>query len=193
VRMERVAIYPGAFDPPTNGHLDTVTRASRLFDRVVVGVGTKLVKRPLFDDDERVELMRDVCESLPNVVVQRLEDLSVDFARTVGARFIIRSLRALSDFEFEFEMTIMNRGLAPELETVFLMTSPENLFLSSARVKELAVFGSAIDGLVPPQIAQKILRKFVRGVETQRASKQRVSTPLSKKRMQSSPLSSFDK
>jgi pantetheine-phosphate adenylyltransferase len=153
---DRIAIYPGTFDPPTNGHLDIVERASKLFDRVVVGVGTNRVKKPFFADDDRIALMKDACASYKNVEVTGFDTLAVEFARSVGARFIIRGIRALSDFEFEFEMANMNRRLAPEVEMVFLMTSPEYLFLSASRVKELAAFGAPVDDMVPPNVAKRL-------------------------------------
>ena len=115
---ERIAIYPGSFDPPTNGHLDIVERSSRLFDRVVVGVGKNLAKKTVFDADQRVALMREACERCPNVEVRTFDGLQVDFAKEVGASFIIRGIRALSDFEFEFEMGNMNRTLAPAIVTI---------------------------------------------------------------------------
>lgn len=153
---QRIAIYPGSFDPPTNGHIDIVQRAAKLFDRVVVAVGTNTAKRTFFADDERIALMQEACRALPNVEVQGFDTLTVEFARKVGARFVIRGIRALSDFEFEFEMANMNRRLAPEVEMVFLMTSPEYLFLSASRVKELAAFGASVDGMVPPNVAKRL-------------------------------------
>ncbi len=151
---QRIAIYPGTFDPPTNGHLDIAKRAASLFDRVVVAVGTNLAKKTFFSDKERIDLMRDACAALPNVEIRGFDTLTVEFARSVGARFVIRGIRALSDFEFEFEMANMNRRLAPEIEMVFLMTSPEYLFLSASRVKELAAFGAPVDDMVPPAVAK---------------------------------------
>ena len=153
---QRVGIYPGSFDPPTNGHLDIVERSARLFDKVVVGVGRNLSKKTLFSADERVALMRDACKKWPNVEVRWFDGLQVDFAKECGAAFIIRGIRALSDFEFEFEMGNMNRRLAPGIEMVFLMTSPEYLFLSASRVKELVAFGASIDGLVPANVAKAL-------------------------------------
>ena len=110
---ERIAIYPGTFDPPTNGHLDIVERAAILFDRVVVAVGMNRAKKTFFSDRERIDLMRDACAALANVEIKGFDNLTVEFARSVGARFVIRGIRALSDFEFEFEMANMNRRLAP--------------------------------------------------------------------------------
>ena len=153
---QRVAIYPGSFDPPTNGHLDIVERSARLFDRVVIGVGRKLAKKTVFDADQRVELMREACKKWPNVEIRSFDGLQVDFAKECGARFIIRGIRALSDFEFEFEMGNMNRRLAPDIEMVYLMTAPEYLFLSASRVKELVAFSAPIDSLVPPNVAKAL-------------------------------------
>ena len=153
---QRVAIYPGSFDPPTNGHLDIVERSSRLFDRVVVGVGRNLAKKTVFDAEARVALMKEACNKWPNVAVQMFDGLQVDFAKECGASFIIRGIRALSDFEFEFEMGNMNRRLAPGIEMVFLMTSPDYLFLSASRVKELVAFGASVDGLVPANVAKAL-------------------------------------
>jgi pantetheine-phosphate adenylyltransferase len=153
---QRVAIYPGSFDPPTNGHLDIVERSSRLFDKVVIGVGRNLTKKTVFDADERVALMREACKKYPNVEVRSFDGLQVEFAKQSGAAFIIRGIRALSDFEFEFEMGNMNRRLAPDIEMVYLMTAPDYLFLSASRVKELVAFGAPVDSLVPPNVAQAL-------------------------------------
>jgi len=153
---QRVGIYPGSFDPPTNGHLDIVERSSRLFDRVVIGVGRNLSKKTLFTADERVALMKDACRKWPNVEVRSFDGLQVAFAKECGASFIIRGIRALSDFEFEFEMGNMNRRLAPGIDMVFLMTAPEYLFLSASRVKELAAFGAPVDTFVPANVAKAL-------------------------------------
>ena len=153
---DRVAIYPGSFDPPTNGHLDIVERSARLFDRVVVGVGRNLAKKTVFSAEERIELMREACAKHRNVEVTTFDGLQVDFAKSVGASFIIRGLRALSDFEFEFEMANMNHRLAPGIEMVYLMTAPEYLFLSASRVKELVAFGAPVDTYVPPNVAKRL-------------------------------------
>ena len=153
---DRVAIYPGSFDPPTNGHLDIVERSARLFDRVVVGVGRNLAKKTVFTAEERIELMREACAKHRNVEVTSFDGLQVDFAKSVGASFIIRGLRALSDFEFEFEMGNMNHRLAPGIEMVYLMTAPEYLFLSASRVKELVAFGAPVDTYVAPNVAKRL-------------------------------------
>lgn len=153
---QRVAIYPGSFDPPTNGHLDIVERSARLFDKVVVGVGRNLMKKTVFDAEERVTLMRDACTRWKNVETRAFEGLQVDFAKECGASFIIRGIRALSDFEFEFEMSNMNHTLAPAIEMVYLMTAPEYLFVSASRVKELVAFGASVDKFVPPNVARAL-------------------------------------
>ena len=153
---QRVAIYPGSFDPPTNGHLDIVERSARLFDRVVIGVGMNLAKKTVFDADERVALMREACKRWPNVEVRPFDGLQVDFAKECGATFIIRGIRALSDFEFEFEMGNMNRTMAPGIDMVYLMTAPEYLFLSASRVKELVAFGAPVDKYVPANVAKAL-------------------------------------
>lgn len=153
---QRVAVYPGTFDPPTNGHLDIVQRAAKLFDRVVVGIGTNVSKRTLFSTEERMDLMRGACTALSNVEVREFGGLTVEFARTTGAIFVIRGIRALSDFEFEFEMANMNRQLAPEIEMVYFMTSPEYLFLSASRVKELVAFGASVEKFVPANVAKAL-------------------------------------
>ncbi len=147
--------------------MDIAERAARLFDRVVVAVGRNLAKKTVFSADERIDLMREACARLPNVEVRSFDGLQVEFARRCGATFIVRGIRALSDFEFEFEMGNMNRQLAPEIEMVYLMTSPENLFLSASRVKELAAFGAPVDHFVPPNVAKALAaRTGKRGLRT---------------------------
>ncbi len=160
---QRVAIYPGSFDPPTNGHIDIVERSSRLFDRVVVAIGRNLAKKTVFDADERAELMREACRRWPNVEVRSFDGLQVEFAKQCGAQFIIRGIRALSDFEFEFEMGNMNRKLARGIEMVYLMTAPEYLFLSASRVKELVAFGATVDEFVPPNVASALRKHSGQG------------------------------
>src|SRR5207247_3053645 len=147
---------PGCFAPPTNGHLDIVERSSRLFDRVVVGVGRNLAKKTVFSDEERIQLMREACAKYKNVEVTSFDGLQVDFARGSGASFIVRGIRALSDFEFEFEMANMNRSLAAGIEMVYLMTAPEYLFVSASLGKELAAFGAPIDKYVPANVAKRL-------------------------------------
>ena len=152
--QKRIGIYPGSFDPPTNGHVDIVQRAAGLFDEVIVGVGVNLAKKTMFSADERVAMMREATADCGNVRIEPFDGLQVDFARKHGAKFIIRGIRALSDFEFE--MANMNGLLAPEIEMVFLMTSPEYLFVSASRVKELHAFGADVSPLVPPAVLKRL-------------------------------------
>ncbi|MCL5257010.1 MAG: pantetheine-phosphate adenylyltransferase [Chloroflexi bacterium] len=155
-----VAVYPGTFDPVTNGHLDIVVRAARLFDRLIVGIYEESPKNVLFSTGERVEMMSEAVSYLPNVSVQPYSGLTVEFAKRVGARTLVRGLRAISDFELEIQMAHMNRELAPEIEFVLLMTSVNYAFLSSSIVKEVACLGGDISGLVPEGVAVSLRRKY---------------------------------
>ncbi|MGQ9454748.1 MAG: pantetheine-phosphate adenylyltransferase [Armatimonadota bacterium] len=153
------AIYPGSFDPVTCGHLDIIERATSIFDEVIVAVAVNMEKRPLFTVDERMELLRKACGHLGNVAVDCFEGLTVDYARQKGAKVLIRSLRAVSDFEYELQMALMNKRLNPEVETLFMMTSAEYSFLSSSLVKELAQLGTSVEGLVPKCVEEKLIEK----------------------------------
>jgi len=157
---ERIALYPGSFDPVTRGHLDILERACLVFDRVVVGVLGNPSKSPLFTTEERVDLIRRSIEDAPQVEVDTFDGLTVDFAQHVGAIAIVRGLRVTSDFENEFQMTLMNRRLNPDVHTVFLMTSFSNVFISSSIIKEVFRLGGAIDDAVPPASAEALRRKF---------------------------------
>lgn len=154
------AVYPGTFDPITNGHLDLVKRASKLFDQVVVAIADNTSKRPLFELNERVALVRDVLCIYPNVTVVGFNILLVDFAREQNARVILRGLRAVSDFEYEFQLAGMNRNLAPEIETIFLTTAEQYANLSSTLVKEVARFNGDISRFVPEQVKAEIEKKL---------------------------------
>lgn len=155
--MGLTAIYPGSFDPATNGHLDVITRASGLFDRLIVAVGRNSGKSsPLFTPEERVEMLREVSAPLPNVEVTTFDGMLVTFAREQGARVLIKGLRAVSDFEYEFQMALANRQLAPDVETLFLMTSAEHLYLSSSIVKEIARLSGDVSALVPPAVEARL-------------------------------------
>jgi len=156
----RTAVYPGTFDPVTNGHVDIATRAAALFDHLIVAVYARPLKGLLFSTSERLEMMRKALRDLPNVSVESYDCLTVDFLRQKGASFIVRGLRVISDFELEFQMALTNRNLAPEIDTVCLMTSQENLFLSASIVKEIAMLGGCIDGMVPPHVASALKRKL---------------------------------
>jgi pantetheine-phosphate adenylyltransferase len=155
-----IAIYPGSFDPITNGHLDIATRAAKVFDKVIIGVYETPSKPLLFSTEERVELIRKAISDLPNVEVQSFSGLTVDFARKVKAKAMVRGLRMSADFEREFDMAMMNKKLFPELECVCLMSSVEYQFLSSSLMKEAASLGGAIDELVPEHVAAALRKKF---------------------------------
>jgi pantetheine-phosphate adenylyltransferase len=157
--MTTRVIYPGTFDPVTNGHSDLIGRAAKLFDEVVVGVANSPSKRPLFDLAERVQLVQQVTSTLPNVKVVGFSGLLVDFAKEHQANVLIRGLRAVSDFEYEFQLANMNRRLMPTLESVFLTPAEENSFISSTLVKEVALHGGDIRQFVDPVVAQAIAAK----------------------------------
>ena len=154
----RTAVCPGSYDPVTNGHLDIITRTSRVFERVIVGVVNQPVRKqePLFDARERVAFIAAETEKLGNVQVKPFDTLLVDFAREHGARAIVKGLRAISDFEYEFEMNQLNRKMAPDIESIYLMAAPHYSFLSSSGIKELAMFGGDIAGLVPDRVAARL-------------------------------------
>ena len=157
-----VAIYPGSFDPITNGHLDIATRAAKLFQKLIIGVYDTPAKRLLFTTEERVDLVRQAVANLPSVEVESFSGLTTDFAREVNAQVVVRGLRVGADFEREFEMALMNKELFPELELVCLMTNLECQFLSSRLLKEVASLGGNIDDFVPKPVAEA-LRKKVHG------------------------------
>ncbi len=156
----RRAIYPGSFDPITNGHLDVIQRAAKLFDEVVVAVAFNEQKRSLFAVDERVALIRETTSGVPNVTVSRFDGLLVEFARSQGASAVVRGLRAVSDFEFEFQMALMNRKLEPEIETIFMMPVEKYTYLSSRIVKEIGRLGGNVDSFVPVSVAAALRQKF---------------------------------
>lgn len=154
------AIYPGSFDPVTCGHLDIIKRAAGIFDELYVVVFENVAKSPLFSAEERVEMLEEACSGLENVKVCCSSGLLVDFARKHGIRVVVKGLRAVSDFDYEFKMALMNKKLAPEIDTLFMMTSVEYLFLSSSLVKETASYGGCIEGLVPPNVAARLREKL---------------------------------
>jgi pantetheine-phosphate adenylyltransferase len=155
------AIYPGTFDPVTLGHIDIVTRAAGVFDRVVVGVvGNPHHKQTLFTIDERVGFLRDALTGLPNVELDVFSELVVDFARRWGAKTMVKGLRVISDFEWEFQMNHLNRTLAPEIETLYVMARPQFSFVSSSGVKEIAAFGGNVEELVPLPVARRFRELF---------------------------------
>ena len=158
----RVAVYPGSFDPVTFGHLDILDRATLMFERVVVGVLENPGKEPLFTVQERIDLLRQSIGEKPRIDVSGFDGLTVDFARSVGAIAIVRGLRVLSDFESEFQMALMNRRLNPDVNTVFLMTSVANVFISSSIIKEVCRLGGSVDDAAPPASVAAMRRKFGR-------------------------------
>ena len=158
------AICPGSYDPVTNGHIDVITRAAGIFDRVVVGVvGNPQHKTPMFTLDERVGFLREALSGLDKVEVDVFSQLVVDFARKWDAKVIVKGLRVISDFEWEFQMNQLNRTLAPDVETVYVMASPNVSFVSSSGVKEIAAFGGKVDELVPESVARRFAELFPAG------------------------------
>ena len=154
-----IAIYPGSFDPLTNGHVDIIRRGARLFDRIVVAVLINLEKAPLFTVPERVEIAREAFTGQPNVEVDTFDGLLVDYARKRGAGVIVKGLRAVSDFEFEMQMALMNRKLNPEVETVFMMPTQPYTYVSSRLVKEVVALGGSVHGLVPESVEKRLREK----------------------------------
>jgi pantetheine-phosphate adenylyltransferase len=157
---QRIVLYPGTFDPVTNGHLDVVQRAARLFDRVIVAVGVNSNKKPAFTVDERLDHLRRVCTGIAGVEVSCFSGLLTLAVQNLGAVAVIRGLRAVSDFEYEFQMALMNRELSPQCETVFLMPSPGCSFVSSTMIREIARLGGDVSPFVPPQICDEVVRRF---------------------------------
>jgi pantetheine-phosphate adenylyltransferase len=154
------ALFPASFDPVTNGHLDLIHRARRVFPQLVVAVARNIGKTGTFDIDERLDMMRSVLGEQPGVTITAFDGLVVEFAHQIGAGVIIRGLRANADFEYEFEMALMNRHMKPEIETLFLMTSQEYFYVSSSRLKELVHFGADVSEWVPPIVAKYLREKL---------------------------------
>jgi pantetheine-phosphate adenylyltransferase len=157
------AIYPGTFDPPTNGHVDLIQRGSKLFDHLTVAILMNPVKNPLFTVAERMEMLKEATKPLGNVSVAKFDGLMVEFARKAGATAVLRGIRAISDYEGEFQMALMNRRLAPEIETVFLQPAGRYSFVSSRMVKEVFSFGGDITGLVPTSVLKKLRARIKNG------------------------------
>ena len=157
------ALYPGTFDPPTNGHVDLIMRGARLFSHLTVAVLNNPGKNPLFNVEERVEMLREVTSSLDNVSVATFNGLMVEFARREGASAVLRGIRAISDYEYEFQMALMNRRLAPEIETVFLQPAGRYSFISSRMLKEVFSFGGEVTGLVPPNVLKRLRARMNNG------------------------------
>jgi pantetheine-phosphate adenylyltransferase len=157
-----VAIYPGSFDPITNGHLDLIARGSRLADKLVVAVLRNASKNPLFSVEERLELIRHAAKDFPNVELASFDGLLADFAAAHGASMILRGIRAVSDYELEWQMALMNRRLQPNIETVFLTAGEEYSFISSKLVKEVASLGGSVTGIVPAEVEARLKERFAR-------------------------------
>jgi pantetheine-phosphate adenylyltransferase len=155
----RIAIYPGSFDPLTNGHVDIIERGSRIFDSIIVSILANVEKTPLFSEQERVDIIREVFRDRANVKVETFNGLLVEYAKQKQAHVIVRGLRAVSDFEYEFQMALMNRHLEPALETVFMMPAEQYTYISSRLIKEVFTLGGEITGLVPPVVEQRLREK----------------------------------
>ncbi len=158
--VQKIAVYPGSFDPVTNGHLDIIKRASRIFDKVIVAVLTNAAKNPAFTFDERVAMLNVATQGIKNVEVKSFNGLLVDFVKQENASVIVKGLRAVSDFEYEFQMALLNEKLAPEIETMFLATSDRYCFLSSSIVKEIARHGGSLEDFVPNELIDPIYKKL---------------------------------
>jgi pantetheine-phosphate adenylyltransferase len=161
--MSVKALYPGTFDPPTNGHIDLIQRGAKLFEHLTVAILRNPVKNPLFTVEERVEMLRESTSTLGNVSVATFDGLMVDFARRLGATAVLRGIRAISDYEHEFQMALMNRRLAPEIETVFLQPAGRYSFVSSRMLKEVFSFGGDVSGLVPANVLKRLKSRIGNG------------------------------
>jgi pantetheine-phosphate adenylyltransferase len=159
--MSTLAVYPGSFDPLTNGHVDIILRGARLFDRIVIAILVNAEKSPLFTMEERVEIARDVFRDLPNVEVDTFAGLLVDYVERRKAQVIVRGLRAVSDFEFEFQMALMNQRLNPRIETVFMMPAEQYTYISSRLIKEVSSLGGRVHGLVPELVETRLREKVL--------------------------------
>ena len=160
--MSKVAVYPGSFDPITNGHIDIVQRALAMFDRVIVAIADNVRKAPVFSIDERKQYIREALNGDPRVEVDAFDGLLVEYVHKKGAKIVVRGLRALADFEYEFQLAHMNRRLGRDIDTVFLMTSEKDFYVSSSLVKEVAQFGGDITGLVPPSVQRALMDRVRR-------------------------------
>jgi pantetheine-phosphate adenylyltransferase len=158
--METIVIYPGTFDPITNGHLDIIERALQIFDRIVVAVAMNLGKEPLFTGPERKEIIEEVTRHLPNVRVDSFDSLLVDYVRSQKSHVVLRGLRAISDFEYEFQMALMNRNLDETVETIFMMPNQAYSYLSSRLVKDIAMHGGSVSAFVPPSVEKRLQEKL---------------------------------
>ncbi|RKD27825.1 Phosphopantetheine adenylyltransferase [Caminicella sporogenes DSM 14501] len=156
----KIAVYPGSFDPITNGHLDIIKRSAKIFDKLVVAVLNNPNKKPIFNLDERVEMIKEATKDLNNVKIDYFSGLLIDYMNNINANIIVKGLRAISDFEYEFQMALMNRKLNENIETIFMMTNSEYSYLSSSLIKEVYKFGGSIEGLVPKIVVEKLQEKL---------------------------------
>ncbi|MCX7856963.1 MAG: pantetheine-phosphate adenylyltransferase [Deltaproteobacteria bacterium] len=157
---KRIAVYPGSFDPITYGHLDILYRGLRIFDKIIIAIARNIEKKALFTVEERMEMIREVLEDQKNVLIDSFDGLLVDYIKKVKANFVIRGLRAMSDFEYEFQMASVNRTLNQTMDTIFMMTSKDFFFVSSRTVKEVASFGGSVKEFVPPNVEKRLKEKF---------------------------------
>lgn len=164
MRALKIAVYPGSFDPITCGHLDIIKRSCKLFDKVIVAVLDNSQKTPLFSVSDRIELIKKCTNDIPNCEVESFGGLLVDFVKQSGAHTVVRGLRAISDFEYEFQMAMLNKKLAPDVETVFMVTNLNCLYISSSVVKEICRYGGNAEGLIPEEIIKDITDKIEKGV-----------------------------
>jgi len=158
--MTKIAVYPGSFDPITNGHINLIERALHIFDKLIVAVAINAAKTPLFTVEERCEMIKEVTKNNPSVIVDSFEGLLVDYVASKEVNVIVRGLRAMSDFDYEFQMTFMNRKLNRNVETIFMMTGLSWFFVNSRIIKEAAIAGGSVKGLVPDMVSEKLKEKF---------------------------------
>ncbi len=163
--MKKIAVYPGSFDPVTNGHIDLIKRTLGIMDELIVAVVKNPEKKPLFSVEERVEILKEVTKDLKDVRIDSFDELLVDYAKKIGAKTIIRGLRAISDFEYEFQMALMNRKLNKEIETVFMMPSARYSYLSSSMIKEVVSFGGSLCELVPKIVEERLKEKLAKNTK----------------------------